>query len=214
MNPRTPGLAAALSMLAVAVGALGAVSACGPGFQAIYESDARFEHCYALDENPNVLMQQKSDCWGDWLKRYTYGQTRDRVEYAATRYRAITRIHVAPTDEALMSAAPGEGSQGASISGPAPTSAFAPPPKTMQAADARGRPAPSALPPEPAASAALPKNPATNPLPSASAETPRAPAADCTEGCWTSWQRCREGCAEKGCGVCDKKYGKCVKGCF
>jgi hypothetical protein len=48
-----------LSFLAVG---LACGVACGPSFQVMYEGDSRFEHCYALDENPNVLMQQKSDC--------------------------------------------------------------------------------------------------------------------------------------------------------
>jgi hypothetical protein len=195
---------------------------CGPGFQAIYESDARFEHCYALDENPNVLMQQKSDCWGDWIKGYTYGQTRDRVEYAATRYRAITRIHTAPTDEALMSAAPGEAAQTSSITAPAPTSAFAPPPKTMDAPLDAGSPPESFSSPQ-GGNAQEPRarrppaepaqaTPASPPPPSV--EAPRAPGADCTEGCWSTWQKCRDGCKEKMCGLCDKSYGRCVKACF
>src|ERR1700733_12543086 len=86
--------------------------ACGPSFQVVYEGDSRFEHCYALDENPNVSMQQKSDCWSDWMKHYTYGQTRDRVEFAAMRFRAIQRADTLPTDEAVMGAAPGEGTNG------------------------------------------------------------------------------------------------------
>src|SRR5690349_4487799 len=73
-----------------------AVAGCGPSFQALYEGDARFEHCYALDESGTASMRQKSDCWRDWTLRYTYGQTRDRVEYAAARYRALTRAPEAP----------------------------------------------------------------------------------------------------------------------
>src|SRR5260370_11911322 len=99
--------------------------ACGPSFQALYEGDARFEHCYALDGSGTAPMQQKSACWRDWTLRYTYGQTRDRVEYAAARYRALSRAPEAPTDEAMMEAAPGEG-RGSFVAAPAPTSAFAP----------------------------------------------------------------------------------------
>src|SRR5437868_3840856 len=85
------------------------VAACGPSYQALYEGDARFEHCYALEEASLSSMQQRSDCWRDWMLRYTYGQTRDRVEYASARYRALSRAPQAPTDEAMMEAAPGEG---------------------------------------------------------------------------------------------------------
>jgi len=111
---------------------------CGPGFQAIYEGDARFEHCYALDENPSASMTAKGECWRDWMDHYTYGQTRDRVAYAAARTRAMSRIHDLPTDEALMGAAPGEIPH-SGITAPAPTSAFAPPPKTLDL-DAGGGP--------------------------------------------------------------------------
>src|SRR4051812_3724316 len=88
--------------------ALAALAACGPSYQALYEGDARFEHCYALEEASLSSMQQRSDCWRDWMLRYTYGQTRDRVEYASARYRALSRAPQAPTDEAMMEAAPGE----------------------------------------------------------------------------------------------------------
>ena len=43
----------------------GLVIACGPSFQALYEGDARFEHCYALEEDGIISMQKKADCWRD-----------------------------------------------------------------------------------------------------------------------------------------------------
>ena len=104
---------------------------CGPSFQAVYEGDVRFEHCYAVDENPSLSMPQKEACWKDWLAHYTYGQTRDRVAYAYARSRAMSRMGQMPTDEAMMGAAPGEVPQSGGITAPAPTSAFAPPPKTL-----------------------------------------------------------------------------------
>ena len=116
--------------------------ACGPSFQAIYEGDARFEHCYALEENPNVALRQKGDCWRDWLAHYTYGQTRDRVVYAATRAQAIRRAPELPTDEAMMHAAPGEVNRAPDVM-PAPTSANAAPAKTLGDADG-GAPQPPA----------------------------------------------------------------------
>ena len=39
--------------------------ACGPSFQAIYEGNSRFEHCYALEENAQTAMHDKADCWRD-----------------------------------------------------------------------------------------------------------------------------------------------------
>ena len=104
---------------------------CGPSFQALYEGDARFEHCYAVEEDGAVSMQKKADCWRDWTDHYTFGQTRDRVQYASMRYRALTSNNL-PTDEGMMSAAPGEGTSdnGTAL---APTNAFAPPPTTAAA---------------------------------------------------------------------------------
>ncbi len=105
---------------------------CGPSFQALYEGDARFEHCYAVEEDGAVSMQKKADCWRDWTDHYTYGQTRDRVQYASMRYRALTSTNL-PTDEGMMSAAPGEGNGDQNGTALAPTNAFAPPPTTAAA---------------------------------------------------------------------------------
>jgi hypothetical protein len=46
--------------------ALAGLAGCGPSFQAVYDGDVRFEHCYALDESPNAPMAAKKDCWRDW----------------------------------------------------------------------------------------------------------------------------------------------------
>jgi len=194
--------------LTVSAAFLVAATACGPSFQVVYEGDSRFEHCYALDENPNVLMQQKGECWSDWIRHYTYGQTRDRVEFAVVRYRAIMRAGTLPTDEAVMGAAPGEGTKGVSLAAPAPTSAFASPPKTIdeEVAPARSAPAPAAaLPPvarEPAATSGPPV-PASQP-----------PGAACVDDCTQKWQSCHGSCAGATCKACDKTYARCAGACF
>ena len=184
-----------------------AVAACGPSFQALYEGDARFEHCYAMDESGSGSMQQKSDCWRDWTLHYTYGQTRDRVEYAAARYRALSRAPEAPTDEAMMEAAPGEG-RGLSVAAPAPTSAFAPPPKTLAEVDGgtKATPLPGYAPAAPAPTVtSLPSEPSGQ----------RPPAADCSDACTASWNSCKAGCSgAKACDACTASYKPCMKGCF
>jgi hypothetical protein len=109
-----------------------ALFGCGPSFQALYEGDARFEHCYALEEDGVISLQKKADCWRDWTDHYTYGQTRDRVQYASMRYRALTSTSL-PTDEGMMSAAPGAGNDDGNGTSLAPTNAFAPPPTTASA---------------------------------------------------------------------------------
>ena len=97
--------------------------ACGPSFQAIYEGNVRFEHCYALEENPQRPMPEKAQCWRDWSEHYTFGQTRDRVQYAISRYVALSQAGEAPTDEAMMMAAPGETPRTTTIHAPAPSNA-------------------------------------------------------------------------------------------
>lgn len=186
---------------------IAAAAACGPSFQVVYEGDSRFEHCYALDENPNVLMQQKGECWNDWIKHYTYGQTRDRVEFAAVRYRAIMRAGTLPTDEAVMGAAPGEGTKGVSLTAPAPTSAFASPPKTMGEETA-----PSTPPPAPAP--ALPQSLPPQAAPQSPAPPNRPPGATCVDACTETWQSCVGLCSLATCATCDKKYSRCAGACF
>ena len=187
-----------------------AASACGPSFQAIYEGDARFEHCYALEENPNVNMRQKGECWRDWLAHYTYGQTRDRVMYAASRAQAIRRAPELPTDEALMHAAPGERGQHEWGAGPAPTSAFTPPPKTWGSGDA------GAFTPNwaqaPSASASASASAPASVAPSAGAERP-PPFAGCTSDCGQAWASCRTGCKTEACESCVRSYKACVRTC-
>ena len=198
-----------LLALLLAVGACSLSAACGPSFQAIYEGDARFEHCYALEDTPNAPMRDRTACWRDWSQNYTYGQTRDRVEYAAARSRALSRVHGAPTDEAMMQAAPGEGSEYHGVAAPAPTSAFAPPPKTLGEVDAGARTfikIPDVLPPTP--------QPAVSSIVSAPLAPP--PGADCSDECSRGWQSCSGSCdkAKGDCEKCQKTYKTCMKGCF
>jgi hypothetical protein len=186
-----------------------AAVACGPSYQALYEGDARFEHCYALEENGAATMGQKGDCWRDWTARYTYGQTRDRVEYAYARYRALSRAPQAPTDEAMMQAAPGEG-RSSSVAAPAPTNAFAPPPKTMADTEGRG-PVNVELPDYTDAGA----GPVT--VTSVVEEkTPLPPGTACKGTCDIAWARCTDTakCDGGGCDSCARDYKKCVRGCF
>jgi hypothetical protein len=193
---RTIRALAALGWCACAV-------ACGPSYQALYEGDARFEHCYALEENGAAGMPQKSECWRDWTSRYTYGQTRDRIEYAAARLRALQLAPVAPTDEAMMQAAPGEG-RASSIDAPAPTSAFEPPPNTL-APDA-GMVQRSALPVGfiDAGAELVTEEKSADP-----------PGTACGTGCDATWSRCKTTCDGKAkCDACVRTYKRCMRNCF
>lgn len=186
-----------------------AVGACGPSFQALYEGNARFEHCYALEDDPQAKMTNKADCWRDWSERYTYGQTRDRVQYAIARYVALSQASTMPTDEVLTNAAPGVTPRVMTIRAPAPTSVFAPPPKVLvEAQDAQ-----AATPTTIASASAL--APADRPQP--------MPAASCADQCSDAYRACGVQCVsvEAGsraigmpCVMCEGNYRTCMRACF
>lgn len=209
-SPSLRGLALAT------VAGLGAL-ACGPGFQAVYEGNARFEHCYGLEETPQATMKEKADCWRDWSDHSTYGQTRDRVQYAIARYVALSQAPNVPTDEALMMAAPGVTPRVSTITAPAPTNAFAPPPKVLEA-DA-GAPPPASATPLPTASEPPP------PAPPVAAKGAAVPGAPCADTCTASFRSCSDapakptdpvrtgGNAPRG-GACEDRYKRCMRACF
>jgi hypothetical protein len=198
MSPRSARAIRPLAVLAWCVCAV----ACGPSYQALYEGDARFEHCYALEEGGQASMPQKSECWRDWTARYTYGQTRDRIEYAAARLRALQRAPQAPTDEALMEAAPGEGRLLSNVDAPAPTSAFAPPPGVMAASSAHPE---QTLPGYIDGGAGFVKE-----------EAPaEPPGSACGTSCDATWSRCKSTCgAGAKCDGCARDYKRCMRSCF
>jgi hypothetical protein len=161
---------------------------CGPSFQAVYECDVRFEHCYALDER-NTSPDAKKECWREWLHSYTYGQPRDRVEYAATRVSELSLDPMLPSEEAAGARPP---RRPTAVAAPVPTNAFAPPPNL----------AASAAPAASSSAVALRE------------EGPRAPGAECSDGCARRWTSCRETCKEALCAECDRSYRVCVPACF
>ncbi len=203
-------LEAMRSLRAGWLGSLGlAVAACGPSFQTIYENDVRFEHCYALDDSGSASLKQKAECWKDWKEHHTFGQTRDRVEYAQSRYVALHQIPILPTDEAMMAGAPGEVGEKTQLTAPTPTNAFAPPPTTMDF-DA------STLPTVAPTLAAVPTQ--TTPAPGlqdAGAGFPRPPGAACQDDCSVKWQSCRTGHTADGGPDkrCDDAYDRCIVVC-
>lgn len=198
---------AALTLVPVLLGGLVAAAGCGPSFQAVYEGNRRFEHCYALEENPMVSMPDKSTCWRDWSEHYTFGQTRDRVQYAISRYVALSRAGAAPTDEALMMAAPGETPRASSINAPTPTNAFAPPPKVLDVVEDRRVAEPASV---PFIDAGAPAPPAS----------PVLPAQGCNDRCGGDYKTCAGRCEgdagpkAKACAACESKYKTCMRTCF
>jgi len=171
--------------------------ACGPSFQAVYECDVHFEHCYAIDESP-VSPEAKKECWRGWLRGYTYGQSSDRVQYAATRFSQLSLGPTLPSEEPREARPP---RPTPTVAAPVPTSAFAPPPSLA----ASGIPSARASPPDPPT---------------------RAPDADCSDACVKRWSTCRDGCdapplpgrervaIDHMCSDCDRTYRACVPACF
>jgi hypothetical protein len=170
------------------VGVLGAV-ACGPSFQAIYECDVRFEHCYALDQGV-ASVDVKKQCWREWLRGYTYGQSGDRIEYAAARFSELS------LDPTLPSVEVRDGGAARRSASPMPTSAFAPPPNLVE------RPAGDA--------SAIPGDGGGV----VSEVVLRAPGAGCADGCASRWKACHEDCRGDACDACDKTYRACMPACF
>ncbi len=180
-------------LLAAAAAAVLPILACGPSFQAVYECDVRFEHCYALDQEATAPDEAKKSCWREWLHGYTYGQPRDRVEYAATRFSELSLDPTLPKVET-------EGPHRVhAMAVPAPTNAFAPPP---QVAD-------HGPPPEGSAASVAPVKSATPAVAAA-----HAPGEDCAESCASYWSACHKTCKGGTCEACDKAYRLCVPACF
>lgn len=192
--PPTSPLVPAIFAGAVALGG------CGPSISAVYEGNIRFEHCYRLDMDPNITASHRQACWDEWMQRYTYGQTRDRLEYARRRVRSLRsgdRAHTPlelDADGGLTASAPPEA--------PIPTSVHKPPPPTLRPPPAHELPAPT--------DAGAPD----------ATVTAAPPGSDCIEACRVPWRECRTPCdSDAGqkswqCRACDADYRRCVQRCL
>lgn len=171
---------------------------CGPSVQSIYEGNVRFEHCYRLDLELEVASSHRQACWTSWLDRYTYGQPRDRIEYARRRIRAFAAGDAnRPTLAIGQAAQQQEESRQFYLVVPAPTSVHAPPPPIATRVNA------------------------TEPPPVPSAEKPpekAAPGADCEGSCKSAFSSCNQACdpsaKSAACKSCDPDYKKCMQRCF
>ncbi len=115
-----------LRHLAAATFIVASIASCGASIRAVYEGDVRFEHCMALDARPDVKPTIRRTCWDEWVSFYTFGQTRDRIDYAHLRAKQLGAA--SNFEEADPPSTP------AAVA-PDPTSAIAPPPM-MVASDA------------------------------------------------------------------------------
>jgi hypothetical protein len=171
-----------------------AVAACGPGLEAMHESNLRFEHCYRLDLDAKIVPQHREHCWRSWAETYAYGQPLDRVDYAHRRV-----VQLESGDSRLMIIqrdSPGErvfdefggGGSITPMAGPAPTSAHEPPPKTAPAPEPPARPSAGA--PRPGEACALQCD---------------GPLVDCSRLC---------GAKHADCATCREEYRGCMRRCF
>lgn len=199
----TKGVTLALVLLAIA-----ALPSCGPSVQSIHEGSVRFEHCYRLDLDPGVATSHREACWREWSTRYTYGQSRDRIEYARRRLRAIALGDPEPPRLDVSEERRPEERQ-FYLSVPAPTSAHAsPPPIATRPYAANGA--------QPAADAPGDR----------CAQACRAARSECMARCPAEAEpkagkrprKAAPGGALTGdagvCGTCDVEYKDCVRRCY
>lgn len=185
----------------------GAPLGCGPSFQALYEGDARFEHCYALDANAQAAMSKKAECWKHYDAQYAWSQPVDRVRFARARTQALSVATQMPTDEALMMAAPGARPDEGRITAPAPTSAYAPPPKVL----------PVKVEQLPRREVAAPHTPEIVDAGVVAGPVPvPAPGAVCQGACEAQWRSCGGACGNsaRACEKCTRSYRSCMQQCF
>jgi hypothetical protein len=184
-------------LAAVAAAALTAPLGCGPSVQSIYEGNVRFEHCYRLDLEQEVASTHRQACWTTWLDRYTYGQSRDKLEYARRRVRAFGSGDL---DRPALKIGEGDEQQRDArqfyLVVPAPTSVHAPPPPIATRVNAVEPP----------------------PLVSAQPLAKQAPGETCASECLSAFNSCNQACdsAAKSvaCKSCDPDYKKCMQRCF
>ena len=165
-------------------------TACGASYHSVYEGDVRFEHCYRLDADATVSTKARLACWADWTKLRTDGQTRDRVEYALARERALLAGDERPSGPGFL-IAPGVAAaalvsaSGPAIACPLPSSPFENPPATL-------------APPPTASVVAIADPPALS------------PTQLCVRDCGNGFTSCATKCKRP---TCVSKCGDLVKAC-
>jgi hypothetical protein len=198
-------LSGALAGSLIAAVTLGS-SACGASYQAIYEGEVRFEHCYRLDEDPSVPVAQRRECWREWTRFYTYGQTRDRIEYALMRQRALSGSPNGP-EAPVAAQSPDAGlAPTPTLAAPPPTSLFAPPPIV----DSASRPSLDAGPPPSAV-------PSPEDLVDMVTDGNAPPGQMCLLRCVGTWKKCVERCLNNNArcrASCDSAFRACGRGCI
>ena len=197
--------AGAARLVAFVVGI--AVPGCGASYQAVYEGEVRFEHCYRLDLESNMPMTQRRECWREWTAFYTYGQSRDRIEFASRRLRELSDQIGNPASASLQTDS-GALSIPPAVVAPAPTSWYEAPPAITAAAHPDAGHPDAAPPPRPVAS--------EDPFEFDPALAP--PGQLCMLLCGKTWHKCVNACPSdkpKACKTtCDIRFRGCVPRCL
>ncbi len=199
------GLGAA-AFAALALGSAAVAPACGPSVQSIHEGSVRFEHCYRLDLDVDIAPGHREACWKEWLGGYTYGQTRDRIDYARRRIRSFASGDTARPELTMEGERRPEERQFYLVV-PGPSSLHAPP--APIATRVRGLDGGAADELEAATAASAPA-----PVPAGS-----VPGQDCATACTTAFNSCRAACAgdagsQAACKSCDPDFKRCMRRCF
>ena len=176
---------------AVVVSLLVGSAGCGASYQRVYEGDVRFEHCYRLDADPRASQNLRQQCWTDWAGTNTDGQTRDRVEYAAARQRALASGDTRTAGPAVL------------LGGPPPERR--PPPAQLSHSNLNtiGRQSASLV----VRSASAP---GSTPAPAASAPDMSSSQA-CKQDCGKTFTSCITGCERSSC---SQRCGDVVRACL
>jgi hypothetical protein len=158
--------------------------ACGPSLTTVHEGTIRFEHCNRLDLDAAVGKNDCTQCWRTWLADYTYGQPRDRIDYARKRARQLSNGHDTRPVLNVDSEVEHPAQRQFYLVVPGPTSLRTPPPPIATVVQSGG------------------------PDGGTLAKTaPEPPAENCSEACRATWQKC----SGKTCGA---DYSTCMKHCF
>ncbi|MEZ4295126.1 MAG: hypothetical protein R3B70_09115 [Polyangiaceae bacterium] len=167
---------------AAGAGLVVGAGACGASINVLYESDVRFEHCMALDEQASEMPSARKECWDEWAEYYTFGQTRDRVDYARLRRKQLAGGDQSPE--------PAASTAEAQRVVPEPTTVLAPPPMMIVDAGADTGAVDAAPPPPepPAAACANQCRDAWVPCKEACS------TAACEKKCVTTYKRCMRRC--------------------
>ncbi len=188
-------LASSLSASSLALSSSAAFSlllvGCGPSVQVLHEGSVRFEHCYRLDLDPAIAPPHRKACWKAWQERYSYGQSRDRLEYADRRIDSIERGDPPPGLQ-LDSGAPEP------AAAESPTDPHAPPPPVARPVDG------------------ITPFDETPSVPHSAETKDGVPGDACAATCREGRRQCLPSCKPdqpEDCG-CETKYRACMIACF